>query len=212
MAPEGRIILIPVIILAALASLGLWYYPQLWLKVTAGVIWTLAIFCMQFFRDPVRIPPDDASAFVSPADGKVVAIVPVDHDEHVGGPAVRLSMFLSVFNVHVQRVPFDSVVDSTRYNKGKMLAAYRQEASEENEYAISYFSSGSGNFSVKQITGAVARRILNYMESNQSVQKGDRLGYIRFGSRVDIVLPANFKFTAQIGDHVKGTKSIIGHF
>lgn len=212
MAPEGRIILIPIIVLAALASLGMWYYPQLWMKITAGIIWALAIFCMQFFRDPVRIPPDDTSAFVSPGDGKIVAIVPVEHDEHIGGPAVRLSMFLSVFNVHVQRVPFDAVVDSTRFKKGKMLAAFRQEASEENEYAISYFSSGSGNFSVKQITGAIARRILNYMESNQSVQKGDRLGYIRFGSRVDIVLPANFKFKAEIGDHVKGTISIIGHF
>lgn len=212
MAPEGRIIILPILLLAVMATAGIALYPQPWMKWLAGTLWFLTLFNLQFFRDPQRQLPDDADAFVSPADGKVVVIKAIDHDEHIGGPATQVSIFLSVFNVHVQKVPFAARVDSTRYERGKFLAAFNPRASEANEQAITYFSAGSGNFVVKQIAGLIARRILTYMSSGDHVSRGDRLGYIRFGSRVDIILPSSFRLSIKVGDKVAGSQTVIGHF
>ena len=160
----------------------------------------------------MRTLPEDAEAFVAPADGKVVAIKAVEQDSHIGGPAVRISIFLSVFNVHVQKVPFSATVDSTRYQKGRFLAAFNPDASDANEQAITYFRSDRGNFVVKQIAGLLARRILTYMDSGAEVNRGDRLGYIRFGSRVDVVLPSSFKLSIEVGDQVRGSGTVLGRF
>ena len=212
MAPEGRIIIIPLVLLALLLSVGWIWSDQTWLKWVTPVLWLLAAFCLQFFRDPQRQLPADALAFVSPADGRVVALESIDHDEHVGGPALRMSIFLSVFNVHVQRVPIDAQVDSSSYRSGRFLAAFNHQASLENEQAATYFRSGDNRFVVRQIAGAVARRILTYMEAGSAVSRGDRLGYIRFGSRVDVVLPSSFQLSIEIGDSVKGGETVMGYF
>lgn len=212
MAPEGRIIFIPLLLLAVLFSAGWIWSDQSWLKWITPALWLLALFSLQFFRDPLRQLPGDPLAFVSPADGRVVALENIDHDEHIGGPALRISIFLSVFNVHVQRVPFAAQVDSSSYHKGRFLAAFNQQASHENEHAATYFRSGDKRFIVRQIAGLLARRILTYMEAGSTVARGDRLGYIRFGSRVDVVLPSSFKLSIEIGDSVKGGETVIGYF
>ena len=212
MAPEGRMIILPVLLLAVVATAGITILPQMWLKWLAGTLWFLTLFNLQFFRDPQRQLPDNAEAFVSPADGKVVVIKAIDHDEHIGGPAMQVSIFLSVFDVHVQKAPFDAVVDSTRYQRGKFLAAFNPDASDVNEQAVTYFSCGSGNFVVKQIAGLIARRILTYVNSGDNVNRGDRLGYIRYGSRVDVVLPSSFELSIKVGDRVTGSETVIGHF
>ncbi len=212
MAPEGRFIILPLVALAVVASCSLVWVPQTWMKILTGALWLLAVFVLQFFRDPQRTLPDDPQAFVSPADGKVVAIEPVGFDEHIQGDALRISIFLSVFSVHAQKVPFDARVDSTHYQSGSFLAAFNPRASEENEQSVSFFTAIDGKFKVKQIAGILARRVLNYMELGQSVRRGDRLGYIRFGSRVDIVVPADFQVQVKVGQSVKGTTSIIGYF
>ena len=145
-------------------------------------------------------------------DGRVVALENIDHDEHIGGRAQRISIFLSIFNVHVQRVPIAAHVDSSSYHTGRFLAAFNHQASQDNEHADTYFRSGDKRFIVRQIAGAVARRILTYMEPGSAVARGDRLGYIRFGSRVDVILPSSFELSIEIGDSVKGGETVIGYF
>lgn len=212
MAPEGRIILLPLLSLAIVATAGLIWVPQVWLKTLAGLMWLLVAFSLQFFRDPQRGLPEDSRAFISPADGRVVTIKAIGHDEDLQAEALRITIFLSIFNVHAQWVPIDARVVDTRYQRGKFLAAFNHRASHENEQGVTLFTSEGGKFVVKQIAGAIARRILSYMRPGEDVHRGDRLGFIRFGSRVDIILPADFQVRVRVGDKVRGTTSIIGYF
>ena len=212
-AAEGKIILVPVILLA-LATTGISVYSQMGgggLKGVNIALWVFILFSLYFFRDPVRIPLGEANQMVSPADGKVVQILDVDDLEI--GKAKQISIFLSVFNVHCQRVPLSGKVISTFYNSGKFLAAFNHKASMDNEQAAIVFETESGNkYKVKQIAGLIARRILNYMAPEMVVEKGQRLGFIRFGSRVDIIVPPNFKINVSLGDIVEGNLSMIGEF
>ena len=212
-AVEGKIILVPVILLA-LATTGISVYSQMGGSGLKGVniaLWLFILFSLYFFRDPVRIPLGEGNQMVSPADGKVVQILDVDDPDI--GKAKQISIFLSVFNVHCQRVPLAGKVISTFYNPGKFLAAFNHKASMDNEQTAIVFETEDGTkYKVKQIAGLIARRILNYMESEMVVEKGQRLGFIRFGSRVDIIVPPNFKINVSLGDIVEGNLSIIGEF
>lgn len=212
MAPEGRIILVPLLVLVVLSGVGLLLVPRPWLQAVTGFLWVLSGLCLVFFRDPVRVPPTDPLAFVSPADGKVVDIQPIGYDEHIGGEALQVAIFLSLFSVHVQRVPSDGRVDSTLYRPGRYLAAFKPRASEENEQAVTYFTGNEGKFMVKQIAGTLARRVICHMRPHILVQRGDRLGFIRFGSRVEIIVPADFRLQVKMGERVKGAATIIGYF
>ena len=212
MAPEGRIILIPLLTLAVLAGVALLWAPRVWLEGLAGVLWVLAGLSVIFFRDPARQPPQDPLAVVAPADGKIVAIQRREFDEHVGGEALQISIFLSIFSVHVQRVPADGVVDSIRHQAGKFLMAFRQNAGNVNEQTSTYMTGDSAKFVVKQVAGAVARRIISHLRSAERVARGDRLGYIRFGSRVDLIVPADFQLHVTEGQKVKGGVSVMGYF
>jgi phosphatidylserine decarboxylase len=165
---------------------------------------------LYFFRDPQRIPPNN-NGFLSPADGKVVQIINVE-DEEIG-PAKQISIFLSVFNVHRQRVPLSGKVISKNNNSGKFLAAFNHKASLDNEQTVVTFETENGKrYKIKQIAGLIARRILNYMEPENRVERGQRLGFIRFGSRVDIIVPPEFQIDVSLGDMVRGNQTIIGKF
>ena len=212
MAPEGRFILIPLLILTILSGIGLLLAPSPWLQITTGILWVLAGISLVFFRDPVRKTTAAPDAFVSPADGKVTAITPIGYDEHLDGAVLQIAIFLSLFNVHVQRVPADAQVDQTQYSSGRFLPAFNPNASKENEQAITRFTGKRGKFTIKQIAGSLARRISCYMRPESTVKRGDRLGFIRFGSRVEIIVPANFQIEVKVGDRVKGAVSIIGYF
>ena len=209
-APEGKIILIPLILLV-LAGTGIQaYYPSdglKWMNLTVAV---LTLFSLYFFRDPQRIPPNN-DGFLSPGDGKVVQIIDVE-DADIG-QAKQISIFLSVFNVHSQRVPLSGKVISKVYNPGKFLAAFNHKASLDNEQTVVMFETESGKrYKIKQIAGLIARRILNYMEPENMVERGQRLGFIRFGSRVDIIVPEDFQIDVSLGDMVRGNQTIIGRF
>ena len=209
-APEGKIIIIP-LLLFVLAGTGIQaYYPSEGLKWINLALAVLTLFSLYFFRDPQRIPPNN-NGFLSPADGKVVQIIDVE-DEEIG-PAKQISIFLSVFNVHRQRVPLSGIVISKQYNSGKFLAAFNHKASLDNEQTIVTFETEMGKkYKIKQIAGLIARRIVNYMEPENSVQRGQRLGFIRFGSRVDIIVPTDFQIKVSLGDAVLGNQTIIGRF
>jgi phosphatidylserine decarboxylase len=170
----------------------------------------LTLFSLYFFRDPQRIPPNN-DGFLSPGDGKVVQIIDVEDAEI--GKAKQISIFLSVFNVHSQRVPLSGKVISKTYNSGKFLAAFNHKASLDNEQTVVMFETESGKmYKIKQIAGLIARRILNYMEPENRVERGQRLGFIRFGSRVDIIVPEDFQIDVSLGDMVRGNQTIIGRF
>ena len=209
-APEGKIILIPLLLLV-LAGTGIYtYYPSEVLKWINLMVALLILFSLYFFRDPKRIPPNN-NGFISPGDGKIVQIIDIE-DADIG-KAKQISIFLSVFNVHSQRVPISGKVISKAYNPGKFLAAFNHKASLDNEQTVVMFETESGKrYKITQIAGLIARRILNYMEPELSVERGQRLGFIRFGSRVDIIVPEDFQIDVSLGDIVEGNLSIIGHF
>ena len=209
-AAEGKIILIPLLLLL-LAGTGIQtYYPTDGLKWINLVLVFFSLFSLYFFRDPQRIPLE-YEGFLSPADGKVVQIINME-DLDIGN-AIQISIFLSIFNVHIQRVPLAGKVISKYYYPGKFFAAFNHKASLDNEQAVVLFETENGKqFKIKQIAGLIARRILNYMEPENMVQRGQRLGFIRFGSRVDIIVPEDFQIDVSLGDIVQGNKTIIGHF
>ena len=137
----------------------------------------------------------------------------IDVEDEEMGSARQISIFLSIFNVHSQRVPISGKVISKQYNAGIFLIAFNHKASLDNENTAVLFETENGKrYKIKQIAGFIARRILNYMEPENLVQRGQRLGFIRFGSRVDIILPIDFQIDVSLGDMVQGNKTIIGQF
>ena len=209
-APEGKIILIPLLILVILGTGIQAFYPTMGLKWMNLFLACITVFSLYFFRDPQRIPPS-ADGFLAPADGKIVQISEIEDDEL--GKAWQISIFLSVWNVHSQRVPLSGKVLSKKYIPGKFFAAFKHKASKDNEQMSVLFEGKKGNkFKIKQIAGWIARRIINYMEPKKNVERGERLGFIRFGSRVDIIVPEKFQLDVSLGDIVNGNQTIIGHF
>ena len=209
-APEGKIILIPLLILVILGTGIQAFYPAMGLKWMNLFLACITVFSLYFFRDPQRIPPN-ADGFLAPADGKIVQIREIEDDEL--GKAWQISIFLSVWNVHSQRVPLSGKVLSKKYIPGKFFAAFKHKASKDNEQTSVLFEGEKGNkFKIKQIAGWIARRIINYMEPKKNVERGERLGFIRFGSRVDIIVPEKFQLDVSLGDIVTGNQTIIGRF
>jgi phosphatidylserine decarboxylase len=173
-------------------SWGLW--------LAAFVLLLLALWVAYFFRDPERTGDRGPSLVVSPADGKLIMITEVDEPTFVQGRAIRLSIFMNVFNVHVNRYPVDGVVRYVHYNKGKFLNAAVEKSSLENEQMSVGIDTGRRRILVRQIAGLIARRIVTYSKVGETVKQGDRMGIIRFGSRVDVFIPVNSKLRGKVGD------------
>jgi phosphatidylserine decarboxylase len=185
--------------LAISAALAFW----LDLAIAGTILLILVAFVAFFFRNPDRTIPSDPSVIVSPADGKVVKI------ERVGG-VTRLSIFLSIFNVHVNRSPIAGRIEALDYRKGKFKAAFNHAASSENERNIIMVGDGRIKLVFTQIAGVVARRIVFWKKIGDVVQKGELVGLIRFGSRVDVLFPAGTEVTVTLGTRVRGGSSPIG--
>jgi phosphatidylserine decarboxylase len=184
----------------AVAAFALALARRSWaLWLLAIVITVLALWVAYFFRDPERTGERGTNIVVAPADGKLIMITEVDEPSFVGGRATRLSIFMNVFNVHVNRYPVDGTVQYVHYNKGKFLNAAAEKSSLENEQSSVGIESGPYRILVRQIAGLVARRIVTYSQKGQHVKQGDRMGIIRFGSRVDIFLPTDAKLRVELG-------------
>jgi phosphatidylserine decarboxylase len=179
-----------------------------WPILAAG-LGALAIFVAYFFRDPERPIPRDPLAILSPADGRVVLIQRPQRKVTPGERSIQISIFLSIFNVHVNRAPLGGRVLSTDYRPGRFLAAFKSEASSLNEQNTIQIDGGDLKVTVRQIAGFLARRIVCWAEPGDEVAPGQRLGLIRFGSRVDLILPEGVRLKVAEGDRVKAGKDIV---
>jgi phosphatidylserine decarboxylase len=183
-------------------SWGLW--------LAAFVLLLLALWVAYFFRDPERTGERGPTLIVSPADGKLIMITEVDEPSFMKGRATRLSIFMNVFNVHVNRYPVDGVVRYVHYNKGKFFNAAAEKSSLENEQMSVGIETGGYRLLVRQIAGLIARRIVTYSKLGETVKQGDRMGIIRFGSRVDVFLPAGSTVRAKVGDITVAGVTVLG--
>ena len=173
------------------------------IRLTAWTFTLLSIFVLWFFRNPEPEVPSDTELVVSPGQGKIIKIEDVDEPSYLGGPARKISIFLSVFDVHVQRTPVSGSVEHKVYRPGAYAVAWADKASEDNEQASLGISTTHGRVLVRQIAGLVARRILTDPEEGDEVHRGHRFGLIRFGSRVDLFLPLHWEVLCSVGDRVR---------
>jgi phosphatidylserine decarboxylase len=188
-----------------LVSLILWFTTH-WLVIAVVPI-PLAIFFLWFFRDPERVIPMEPGLVVSPGDGLVQE---ADWIETTGGSRLRVTIFLSVVDVHVNRTPIGGTVKLVDYRRGQFVNAMKPESAVLNEQTLITIEDGEFSISFKQIAGLLARRIICDLKEGQKVQRGQRMGMIKFGSRVDVLLPAEAQLYVKIGDRVKGGSSVIG--
>jgi len=171
--------------------------------------WAITVFILQFFRDPWRKVPDDPQAVLSPADGRIVSVGRAT-DPYLNREALKISVFMNVFNVHSNRAPVDGAVKQRWYHAGSFLNAALDKASLENERnALWLQTRGGADITCVQIAGLIARRILCYVDAGATLERGQRYGFIRFGSRVDVYLPPDCEVKAALGDKVYATESIL---
>ena len=188
---------------AVLALLGLTTLTLMSLVITFAIC--------GFFRDPDRIIPDQQGVLVSPADGKIIAVGTVDNCPYYTGPAMKISIFMSVFNVHVNRVPCNGRVKEINYHPGKFIAANLDKASLENEHNAVFIETDKGRrLCVVQVAGLIARRIICKVKPGDSVIRGQRFGLICFGSRLDVYLPTDIKLNVAVGDKIQAGETILG--
>jgi len=175
----------------------------------AGLTGFLTLFTLYFFRNPTPATPPGEDLVLAPGEGRVVQIMAVEEPHFLQGPATRISIFLSIFNVHVQRAPISGRVGYRDYNPGKYLAAWNPKASEDNEQAALGIQAGDRQVLVRQIAGLVARRVVTDPREGDLVTRGERIGIIRFGSRVDLFLPPEWEVTCEDGDRVKVGQTVV---
>ncbi len=168
-------------------------------------------FTLSFFRDPERTPPGGPEVAVAPADGTVTDIGTVEEPHMIGGPALRIGIFLSVFNVHVNRAPLDGTITAVRYSAGRFHDVRKPECITENEANLAGFRGARGVFAVRQVAGLIARRIVFPFETGRAFARGERMGMIKFGSRTEFFVPAGTAGTVEVGvgQKVKGGESVL---
>jgi phosphatidylserine decarboxylase len=200
---EGRISLFLGLLISAILITGFNILLPGWVSIA----WILAIvfmgFLLQFFRNPQRkIPVTADNILLSPADGKVVVIEETTESEYFNDKRIQLSIFMSPTNVHANRNPVSGNILYSKYHPGKYLVAWHPKSSTENERTTIVYESGKSKILMRQIAGAVARRIVNYLKEGQEVQKGAEMGFIKFGSRVDLFLPIGTKIEVSLNQNV----------
>jgi phosphatidylserine decarboxylase len=202
MVKEGYLFGLPPLALAVGAFFLHW-------AIAAAVLAFFTAFVFYFFRDPDRVIPTEPGAIVSPADGRVVVVT---DESNAGRPGTRVSIFLAIWNVHVNRAPEAGTIVKLDYRPGKFLAAMRERASLENEQNVISLSTKSGEILFKQIAGLIARRVVCWKKAGDAVQRGERIGLVRFGSRVDLWVPRGVEILVSVGDNVKGGSSMLARW
>ena len=202
MVKEGYYFGVPLLLVGGVSFMLHW-------PVAAAVLALLALFVFSFFRDPERVIPAEPGAVVSPGDGRVLVVT---EEENAGRPGKRVSIFLAVWNVHVNRSPAAGTITKVEYRPGKFLAAMRERASMENEQNIFTLSTDAGELVFKQIAGLIARRVVSWKKAGEKVARGERIGLVRFGSRVDLWVPRDAEILVKVGENVKGGSSVLARW
>ncbi len=211
-AKDGLIIILITSAIFAILLLITYFFPFLLFKIISALVGIVFIFNFFFFRDPDRNIPLGEDLILSPADGTVIKIIEVEEPYYFKAKVKRVSIFLSVFNVHVNRIPVTGEAELVKYIPGKFLIAFDHKASEDNEQSIIGIKHKKGKLLFKQIAGIIARRIIYHIDEGDSVTAGDRFGMIRYGSRVDMFFPENVEIKVKLDDKVYGGETIIGEF
>lgn len=208
-AREGYGFMAAAAVIAVIGFATAWMMRSYSLWLVAFVLAIIALWVAYFFRDPERTGKRGDRVVVCPADGKVVQITQVDEPAFLHGQAVRVSIFMNVFDVHVNRYPVSGRVAYLHYNPGKFLNAAAEKSSLENEQSTTGIETDSRKVMVRQIAGLIARRIVTYPQLGDTVQQGDRLGIIRFGSRVDVFLPVGTTVDVKLGERVVAGTTVL---
>jgi phosphatidylserine decarboxylase len=210
-AKDGYIVIIPIALVAALAWVA-WYNlgQRWWLGLAAGLLTVITLFSLYFFRDPERAIPAGDNLVLAPADGRVVDVSEAEETFFCKTKMRKISIFLSVFNVHVNRMPAAGTVVYKQYYPGKFLDAREDKASLVNEQMHVGLRAGSDTILVKQIAGLIARRVVCHAAVGQAYRAGDKFGMLRFGSRTDLFLPLSAAVRVKTGDRVQGGLTILG--
>ncbi len=206
-------LILTIIVSSAAIFLSYKFAPQWLLYGVAGLCSFLLIVVIQFFRDPKRtIPNDDKNVVYTPADGKVVVIEKTFEPEYIKGECYQVSIFMSPLNVHKNRNPVSGKVAYLKYHPGKYLVAWHPKSSTENERYTTVYDTDHGPVLIRQIAGALARRIVNYLKTDDIVRQSQEMGFIKFGSRVDVFLPLTAKIEVELDQIVKSPVDIIARF
>lgn len=207
---EGRVFILMLLIIAIGLTIAALVNGHVAFWIAGLGSWFLFFFTLQFFRDPMRlINIAEPETIFAPADGRVVMIEKVYDKEYFNDERTQVSIFMSPLNVHINRVPVSGTVSHVKYYPGKYLVAWHPKSSELNERCVSVIDTGSTEILIRQIAGAVARRIVCYMQPGAKVEKGAELGFIKFGSRCDILFPVGTEITVKLNENVKGNLSPI---
>ncbi|WP_028582964.1 phosphatidylserine decarboxylase family protein [Desulfogranum mediterraneum] len=202
--PEGY----PFILISAFAAL---IFALVDLCIPALISLSLTIFSTWFFRDPARVPPEESGAIVSPADGKVIIVKETEDERFFQGPTKKISIFMNIFDVHVNRAPLAGTVTGVRFKPGSFYAADKDKAVLHNEYcAVTMETPRKQSYCTVQIAGLIARRIVCRVAPGDRLEAGQRYGLIRFGSRVDIYLPLEADIRVRVGERVRAGESLLG--
>jgi len=212
MAKEGIVIIVWTALLFVLFFLANFWFRALPLQIITIIIGIVFVFHFYFFRDPERTTPANPAAIISPADGRIIEIVREEENRFLNGPATRISIFLSVFNVHINRIPYTGTIEYLDYKHGEFLAAFDNKSSELNEQSVIGIQTDRGRILFKQIAGLIARRIVYHLQTGQKVQTGERFGLIKYGSRVDIFLEPGVQIKVKPKDRVTAGETVLGEW
>jgi phosphatidylserine decarboxylase len=195
----------------AIFSIGAYMTDKQSLLICAGISWLFFIFSCYFFRDPRRVIPEGEGVVVSPADGKIIDISRNHEHSYFDQKVTKISIFLSIFDVHINRIPMSGKVTCFDYQHGRFTPAFRSTASSENEHTLIGIENDSTKLLFKQIAGILARRIVCDVRAGHTVHAGEKFGMIKFGSRVDIFIPENIDINVTLNQRVKAGETVIGH-
>lgn len=196
----------PFIIIFAIITIVIYIFGKPWISVFP---WIITFFMALFFRDPERTIPIDKDVFVSPADGKVILIKNVYEKDYLKSESKELSIFMSIFDVHINRAPCDGTVNLVQHFPGQFLAAYKNAASIKNESTMMVLEGNNGKILVRQVAGLLARRIVCKTKAGDVLRRGERYGMIKFGSRLDVYLPKDAEIKVKLGDKVKAGETVL---
>ena len=214
---EGLRYINGLLIVCILFTTGSLYSAHTLLIVGSAFLWLLFFEFCYFFRDPERLLPQDTSAIVAPADGRIIDVQPMQEDAFLHGEALRISIFMNIFDVHVNRAPIAGKIEYLHYNPGKFISAFKEKASLDNEQ-VAIGINGEGekgekiSVLVKLIAGLIARRIVLWKAAGDLLTKGERISIIKFGSRVDLYLPLEAEIKVKKGDRVKAGETVVATF